>query len=169
MASEAAPCTNKEHDSLSFVSSGDKMKTLYSHHTHSVGDNFWHIQWCPKYRYRMFRKFKYKNLAAACIRKTAKEHGMNVHALEVMEDHIHIVVSIPHTMSVSKATQLLKGRSSYLFFRSHAKARLRYPQGHLWSRGTFRTSVGYSDLPTTLNYVNEQQKHHAPPLGNLSL
>jgi putative transposase len=105
----------------------------------------------------------------ACIRKTAREHGIVIHALEVMEDHIHTVVSIPHTMSVSTATQLLKGRSSYLFFRNHVKARLRYPQGHLWSKGTFRTSVGYSDLPTTLKYVHEQQAHHASPLGNLSL
>jgi len=145
------------------------MKTSYSHHNHAVGDNFWHMQWCPKYRYQIFRKFKYKNLVAACIRKTAKEHGIVVHALEVMEDHIHTVVSIPHTMSVSRATQLLKGRSSYLFFKYHEEARLRYPQGHLWSRGTFRTSVGYSDLPTTLKYVNEQQAHHALPSGNLSL
>jgi len=145
------------------------MKISYSRHAHSVGDNFWHIQWCPKYRYQMFRKFKYKNLVAACIRKTAKEHGIVIHALEVMKDHIHTVVSIPHTMSVSTATQLLKGRSSYLFFRNHVKARLRYLQGHLWSRGTFRTSIGYSDLQTTLNYVHEQQTHHASPLGNLSL
>ncbi len=139
------------------------MKTPYSHHAHAVGDNFWHIQWCPKYRYKMFRKFKYKNLAVACIRKTVKEYGIVIHALEVMEDHIHTLVSIPHTMSVSKATQMLKGRSSYLFFRNHAK------HDYAIHKDTFRISVGYSDLPTTLKYVNEQQTHHASPLGNLSL
>ena len=132
----------------------------YTHHAHSVGDNFWHIEWCPKYRYEMFRKFSYKNLAAACIRKAAKEHQIEIHELQVMPDHLHAVISIPDTMSVSRATQLLKGRSSYIFFRNHKKARLRYPQGHLWSAGTFRTSVGHSDLPTTLRYVREQPEHH---------
>ena len=133
----------------------------YSRHSHSIGDNFWHIEWCPKYRYKMFKQYKYKNLAVACIRKTAKAHDITIHALEVMEDHLHAVISIPHTMSVSRATQLLKGGSSYLFFKHHEKARLRYPRGHLWSRGTFRTSVGYADLPTTLKYVREQQFHHS--------
>jgi len=133
----------------------------YTKHAHSVGDNFWHIEWCPKYRYQIFRQEKYKNLAEEVIRQAADEHGITIHELQVMPDHLHAVVSIPDTMSVAKATQLLKGRSSYLFFRSQEKFRLRYPQGHLWSTGTFRTSVGYADLPTTLRYVREQPLHHA--------
>lgn len=132
----------------------------YTTHAHSVGNNFWHIEWCPKYRYQMFKKDKYKNLAEDCIRKVAEKHKITMHELQVMPDHLHAVVSIPDTMSIAHATQLLKGGSSYLFFRAHEKARLRYPQGHLWSRGTFRTSVGYADLPTTLNYVREQSLHH---------
>lgn len=132
----------------------------YTRHAHAVGDNFWHIEWCPKYRYEMFRKEKYKNLAEACIRKSAHEHGITIHEIQVMPEHLHVIVSIPDTMSISKATQLLKGRSSYLFFRHHEKARLRYPRGHLWSRGTFRTSVGHIDLPTTLRYVQGQLVHH---------
>ena len=137
------------------------MKQRYTKHNHCVGDNFWHIEWCPKYRYNMFRKLKYKNLATACIRKAAYEHGIEIHELQVMPDHLHAVISIPFTMSIAKATQVLKGRSSYIFFRNHEKARLRYPRGHLWSAGTFRTSVGYSDLPTTLRYVKQQEGHHA--------
>ena len=131
------------------------------HYNHKVGINFWHITIQTKYRYQMFARFEYKNLAEACIRKVAKEHSLVIHELQVMPDHLHCVVSIPDTMSISEATRLLKGRSSYLFFRNHEKARLRYPQGHLWSVGTFRTSVGHSDLPTTLRYVREQQEYHA--------
>ena len=132
----------------------------YTHYHHSVGDNFWHVEWCPKYRYRMFRQEKYKNLADACIRQAAAEHSIEIHELQVMPDHLHGVISIPETMSISHATQLLKGRSSYLFFRACEHARLRYPRGNLWSAGTFRASVGYTDLPTTLQYVREQPQHH---------
>ncbi|MEK6940755.1 MAG: IS200/IS605 family transposase [Nanoarchaeota archaeon] len=135
----------------------------YTSHAHSVGDNFWHIEWCPKYRYNMFRKFEYKNLAEACVRKAASEHGIKILEIQVMPDHLHAVISISDTMSISRATQLLKGRSSYLFFRKHEKARLRYPRGHLWSAGTFRTSGGYSDLTTTLRYVQDQELHHGSP------
>ena len=137
----------------------------YTRHAHAVGDNFWHLEWCPKYRYNMFRKEQYKNLAAGCVRKAAHEHGITVHELQVLQDHLHAVVSIPATMSIAQATQLLKGRSSYLFFRNHEKARLRYPRGHLWSAGTFRTSIGYADLPPTLHYVRSQDEHHANALS----
>ena len=136
------------------------MKFEYTRNQHSVGDSIWHFEWCPKYRYQMFRKFRYKNLVAACIRKAATENKIEVVELNVMPEHLHMVVKIPLTMTPSKALQLLKGRSAYLFFRSHEKARFRYPRGHLWSRGKFASSIGYSDLPTTINYIQTQSEHH---------
>ncbi len=77
-----------------------------------------------------------------------------------MPDHIHLLAKLSLTMTPSKALQFLKGRSAYLFFRNHERARLRYPQGHLWSGGKFATSVGYSDIPTTLDYIRTQSEHH---------
>ena len=108
----------------------------------------------------MFGKFQYKNLVEACIRKAAKENSIQIIEIEVMPDHIHLLAKIALTMNVSKALQLLKGRSAYLFFKNHPKARLRYPQGHLWSTGKFATSVGYSDIPATLDYIRNQSEHH---------
>jgi putative transposase len=132
----------------------------YSRQAHSVGDSFYHFEWCPKYRYNMFSKFKYKNLAEACIRKAAHEHGIEIAEISVMPDHIHLIAKIPLTMIPSKAYQLLKGRSAYLFFRNHPKARLRYPKGHLWSRGKFAVSVGPSNLETTKRYIQRQETVH---------
>ena len=83
----------------------------------------------------MFAKFKYKNLCEACVRKAAKRHNIKIHILRVMPDHLHTLVTLPKGMSDVKAMQLLKGCSSHTFFKNHPKARLRYPQGHLWSRG----------------------------------
>jgi len=142
----------------------------YTRNHHSVGDSFWHLEWCPKYRYEMFRKPEYKSLAEACIRKSAKEHNIEIMEVFVMPEHVHIFVKIPLTMTPSKALQLLKGRSAYIFFRNHPKARLRYPKGHLWSRGKFAASVGYSDIPTTIYYIQHQEEHHSSALiGNSTL
>lgn len=142
----------------------------YTHNHHSVGDSIWHMEWCPKYRYEMFRKFKYKNLAEAYIRKDATEPGIKIMVINVMPDHLHVVVKLPLTMTPANALQLLKGRSAYLFFRAHPKARLRYPRGHLWSRGKFSTSIGYSDFPTTVRYVLNQEEHHGSTFtGNSNL
>ncbi len=147
-----------------------QMNFEYERNNHSVGDSIWHMEWCPKYRYKMFRKFKYKNLVAACIRKAATEHNIEISILNVMPEHLHLIVKIPLTMTPAKALQLLKGRSAYLFFRAHPKARLRYPKGHLWSRGKFASSIGYSDLPKTMHYILHQEEHHAQPShGNSTL
>ena len=141
----------------------------YSKHPHSIGDSIWHMQWCPKYRYEMFRKFRYKNLIEACIRKSAHEHGIEILEINAMPDHLHCIVRLPLTIIPSKALQLLKGRSAYLFFKNHPKARLRYPQGHLWSRGKFASSIGFSDIEKTTSYIQNQEKHHGLTLTGNSI
>lgn len=73
-----------------------------------------------------------------------------------MPDHVHMVVAVPPSISLSKALQLLKGGSSYEFFHLHPEFRLRYPKGHLLSPGKFCRSIGDVDLETTKNYVREQ-------------
>ena len=132
----------------------------YTRNHHSVGDSFYHFEWCPKYRYQMFRKLEYKNLAEGCIRKAAHEYNIQIKELNVMSDHLHGILKIPLTMNPSRALQLLKGRSSYLFFRNHPKARLRYPKGHLWSRGKFASSIGYSNIEQTTSYIRNQEIKH---------
>ena len=91
----------------------------------------------------MFGKIKYKNLIEACIRRSASRHNIKIIELDVQPEHIHCVAEVSFTMSVSKTFQILRGGSSKLFFEFHKKARLRYPKGHLWSRGKFASSVGF--------------------------
>ena len=130
------------------------------HYNHKVGINFWHMNWQTKYRYKMFAKFKYKNLCEASIRKAAKRHNIKIHILSVMPDHLHMLATLPKGMIDEKAMQILKGCSAFTFFKNHPKARLRYPKGHLWSRGGSAVTVGYNQLSDTVIYILEQAKHH---------
>ena len=130
------------------------------HYNHKVGINFWHLTWQTKYRYNMFAKVKYKNLCNACIRKAALRHGIEIHFMTIMPDHLHTLVTLPRGMTDSEAFRLLKGISSNYFFKNHPKARLRYPKGHLWSRGGSAVTVGYNQLSDTVKYILEQAKHH---------
>ena len=136
------------------------MEIIIHHYSHKKGTNFWHLEWCPKYRYKMMGKLENKNLVAAAIRKAAAEHHIVVHYLAVMPDHVHALVTLPHGMTDSDAFQLLKGRSAYIIFRVKEKFRLRYPQGHFWSPGGFATTVGYNDLDSMIKYIENQQEHH---------
>ena len=108
----------------------------------------------------MFTKFEYKNLCEACIRKAASRHNIKIHFISVMPDHVHALVTLPKGMNDEDAFKLLKGCPAYSFFKNHPKARLRYPQGHLWSRGGTAVTVGYNQLSDTVLYILNQAKHH---------
>ncbi len=138
----------------------------YEKRAHSVGISIWHLEWKPKYAYNMFRKEEQKNLISACIRRAASLHSIKIIVLSVMPEHIHCEVQISLNMSISKVLQILKGLSSKLFFEHNEKARLRYPKGHLWSRGKFAASVGFVQEEKVRSYILNQEEHHR---GNSTL
>lgn len=144
-----------------------KFANCYVKHNHSIGIVLYCIEFCTKYRYKMFTKLEYKNLCEACIKKVCFKHNFKILVLKVMPEHTHVIVQCKSTTSLSKAIGIIKGGSSYYFFRRHPKARLRYPKGHLWSRGKFGATIGFADLQTEVNYVLHQEEHHSSSLiGN---
>ncbi|MBU0498238.1 MAG: IS200/IS605 family transposase [Candidatus Thermoplasmatota archaeon] len=125
--------------------------------SHSIGQNLYHLEWCPKYRYNMFRREDHKNLCEQILREIAQRHHILITELSVMPDHIHAVVELPTTMSVSQAFHLLKGASSHELFKQKPGFRRRYPQGHFWSPGKFYRTVGDADAETVIQYVRNHR------------
>ena len=125
--------------------------------SHSIGQNMYHLEWCPKYRYNMFKREENKKLCEEVLYEVAKRHNIEITELCVMSDHIHIFVVILPTMSVSKALQLLKGASAHELFKRRTYFRCRYPKGNFWSPGKFYRSVGDADAETVLQYVRDQR------------
>ena len=123
---------------------------------HGVGLNQHHLEWCPKYRYSCMRRPEFAVEMEKILREIAAAHKIAILEIAVMPDHIHAFISIPFCMSVSMALQLLKGGSSYRFFRLHPNFRLRYPKGHFWSPGHFSRSVSNVSASTIVNYIRNQ-------------
>lgn len=133
--------------------------TIYHHntHAHSVGWSTWHFEWCTKYRYKIFKREYLKNLCIIAIREAAKKYHLEILDMEVDIDHVHVIASIPLTMTPSKALNLLKGFSAYVLFRLVPNLRKRYKKGHLWSPGKFMASVGYITVDKAKQYLED---HH---------
>ena len=93
-------------------------------------------------------------------------HNIKIIVLSVMPEHIHCEVQVSLNMSASKVLLILKGLSAKLFFQYNPKARLRYPKGHLWSRGKFAASVGFVQENVVRNYILNQEAHHGNPTPN---
>jgi putative transposase len=105
----------------------------------------------------MFRREENKNLCEEILKNVAKQHHIKIDELSIMPDHIHAVVEIPSTMSVSQALHLLKGASARELFKQKPSFRRRYPRGHFWSPGKFYRTVGDADAETVIQYVRDHR------------
>ena len=132
----------------------------YKHRENSVGSNLMTIQITTKYRYNMMQKEKIESFCKISIQEACKRHNIEIVIIEVLKEHVHIIVDCPRTMSVAILIQIIKGLSAYLLFRICPDLRKRYPRGHFWSEGYFCEGCG-SDFEKALAYVKNQKMHHS--------
>ena len=67
---------------------------------------------------------------------------VEIHEAEACPDHIHMMVSIPPSLSVSQFMGYLKGKSSLMIFDRHADLKYKYGNRHFWCRGYYVDTVG---------------------------
>ena len=101
----------------------------------------YHIVFAPKFRRQViYGRLKVdigKVLRTLCERKQVK-----IDEAELCPDHIHMLVNIPPSLSVSQFMGYLKGKSSLIIFDRHANLKYKYGNRHFWCRGYFVDTVG---------------------------
>jgi putative transposase len=85
----------------------------------------------------------------------ARTNGMKALAVGGTRDHVHLLISLPPTMAVAKAMQLIKSGSSKWM---HDKIALDVFQ---WQEKYGAFSIGISQVERTIGYIKNQKKHHA--------
>jgi REP element-mobilizing transposase RayT len=85
----------------------------------------------------------------------ARENKMKALAIGGAADHVHMIVSVPATVSVAKAMQLLKGNSSKWIHETFAEMHL-----FEWQEGYAAFSIGVSAIDATKAYIQNQAEHH---------
>jgi len=98
---------------------------------------------------------KFMNRLWRYIAGTARDTNMEPLAVGGISNHIHALIILPPTLSVSDGIQILKGSSSkWINDHSFTKVTFRWQSGY----GAF--SVGYSQLDQTISYIRNQKSHH---------
>jgi REP element-mobilizing transposase RayT len=87
----------------------------------------------------------------------ARENKMKALAIGGVVDHTHLLLSLPTTLSISKAMQLLKGNSSKWLRETFPELR---QQDFAWQEGFGSFSIGVSGLDDTIHYIQTQEEHH---------
>ena len=121
----------------------------------SLWQLYYHIVWATKERQPLIMPQKEPDLYDYMIGKSDALRCI-VHAIGGMEDHIHLVVSIPPTMAIAEFVKNIKGSSSYYFNHSltYTSNKFACQEGY----GVF--SLGSKQLEQAVNYVKNQKNHH---------
>ena len=92
----------------------------------------YHLVFAPKYRRKIIYG-KYRAAIGKIIRRIVERmDGVKIIEANACEDHIHMLVTIPPKMSVSKFMGILKGKSSLMIFDQFANLKYKYGNRHFW-------------------------------------
>src|SRR5438067_9050431 len=115
----------------------------------------YHVVWCPKYRRKVLIEQVAKRLEQI-IREVCKEHQSEVLSLEIMPDHVHLLVEVDPQFGIHRLIKLAKGRSSCFLRRKFPWLRSRLPT--LWTHSYFVSTVGGSPLSVVKQYIENQKR-----------
>jgi putative transposase len=125
--------------------------------SHSVYDTSYHLVWCPKYRRKIFEREEVRERAGQMIREICEAYDIEVLEMELMGEHIHLLVSFPPSRSIGEVVRIIKSQSGRGLFREFPGLKKRLWGGELWEDGYFVRTVGDR---MTRDVIAKYIKHH---------
>ena len=115
----------------------------------------YHVVWCPKYR----RKVLVNGIAVRLkelIEEICCELRIDVIEMEIMPDHVHLLMEVDPQFGIHKAVKQIKGRTSRILRQEFGTLRSRLPS--LWTNSYFVSTVGVAPLSVINQYIENQKK-----------
>ncbi|WP_270519874.1 IS200/IS605 family transposase [Limosilactobacillus fermentum] len=106
----------------------------------------YHLIWVTKYRNQTFTTEVLSNEMKAILQQVADDNDIVIEKMEVMPDHIHMLISFPPSKAPASAIKALKGRSAYIFLQNHPEIRC----SQYWELGNMSKEV-------VEKYINDQK------------
>lgn len=129
----------------------------YRRTSHSLYDLKYHLVWITKYRKPALRGDIAKRLREL-VRQECKRLDVEIIKGHVSKDHVHLLVSVPPHVSVSKLMQQLKGKTSYKLLHEYRRLGKQFWGRHLWARGYFAASTGNVTDEAVALYIEQQER-----------
>ena len=114
----------------------------------------YHVIFCPKYRRKVLVDGIDVRLKEIFL-ETAARHNFSVTDLEVMPDHVHLLIDCNPRYGIMQCVKDLKRESASLIKKEFPKIMSRLP--NVWTRSTFIASVGTVSLAVVEKYIENQK------------
>ena len=115
----------------------------------------YHVVWCPKYRRPVLTSGVDQRLRET-LQDVVAETEADLIELEVMPDHVHLLVEVDPQFGIHKLVKRAKGRSSRLLREEFPWLKSRLPT--LWTNSYFVSTVGGSPLSVVKQYIENQKR-----------
>jgi putative transposase len=126
----------------------------YNKDKHMVYSCQYHVIFCPKYR-RPVLIGKIEERLKELILNKQDEYQYKLLDMEVMPDHVHLLLDVNPKFGIYRVVSLIKGYTSKTLRNEFPELRRKLPT--LWTLSRFVSSVGAVSLETVIKYIEEQK------------
>ena len=114
----------------------------------------YHVVWCPKYRRKVLLDEVSKRLEQI-IKEQARRQSAEIIEMEIMPDHLHLLVEVDPQYGIHKFIKNIKGVSSNILRKEFRHLRTKLPT--LWTNSYFVSTVGGAPLAVIKQYIESQK------------
>lgn len=114
----------------------------------------YHVVWCPKYRRKVLVNEIEKRLKEVIV-ETCDKLSVDIIEMEIMNDHVHLLLEVDPQFGIHKAVKQIKGVSSRILRQEFKELTTKLPT--LWSNSYFVATVGGAPLETIKQYIANQK------------
>ena len=114
----------------------------------------YHVIFCPKYRRSVLREpiaERFKEV----VYSLEEANNFKVLEMEVMRDHVHLLLDVDPTVGINIIVSRIKGRTSNVLNREFPELKRKLPT--LWTRSKFIATVGSVSLDIVKAYIENQK------------
>ena len=122
----------------------------------AVYDFHFHLVFVTKYRKSIFDTAEKREELKTLLSSFAEKNGSTIESVEVMPDHVQLVLLFPPKFAPSSIVKSFKGAAAREWFKLYPEDKQKLYKGHLWSPSFFMQTVGIVSRETVTEYVENQ-------------
>lgn len=129
----------------------------YNTAEHIVFSCQYHVIFCPKYRRKILVE-PYDRRLREIFFKVADDCNFKITDIEIMPDHVHMIIDCDPRFGVCQCIKRLKGVSARTLRSEYPELKSRMPS--FWTKSYFVSTVGSVTLEVVKQYIANQKKEH---------
>ena len=114
----------------------------------------YHVIWCSKYRRKVLVEEVGQRLKELIV-GVASELRVDIIEMEIMPDHVHLLLEVDPQFGIHRAVKNIKGKTSRILRAEFISLRTRLPS--LWTNSYFVATVGEAPLEVIKQYIESQK------------